>query len=221
LSFGPSAFTRLQRVQCRSRLTNISTLLAVAAAGLFITTTSSPDNRSCCWRKDSRMTLFIRLRAVARRQCFFEIARPSLAVAVSFCRHSTVNRLSRLRFALSNTRPKAAASSSRLSLRNRLLELLFNPGVARVVATAGDALRRQLGAALGAAALEDETPGLRRHAGTKTVVACTLDLAGLICAFHGLSRNPIRGKNSVQNGARAGPRSKKGGKGTEMPLCCQ
>jgi hypothetical protein len=167
------------------------------------------------------MTLFIRLRAVARRQCFFDIARPSLAVSLSFSRHNTVNRLSRLRVALSNTRLKAAASRSRFFFVNRLLELLVNPGMVLVVETAVDVLRRQPGAAFGAAALEDETPGLRRHAGTKTVVACTLDLAGLICAFHGLSRNPIRGKNSVQNGARAGPRSKKGGKGTEMPLCCQ
>lgn len=220
-AFGPSVFARLQRAQCRSRLSNISTLLASAAAGLFITTTSSPDNRSCCWRNDSLTILFIRLRALARRHCFFEMARPSLAVSAVLGRHSTVNRLSRLRVALSNTRPKAAASRSRLLFVNRLPELLVNPGGVLVVATTVDRLRRQPGAAFGAATLEDEAPGLGCHAGTKTVVTSTLDLAGLICAFHGLSRNPAWGQNWVQNRARAEPCSRKGGKGTEMPRECQ
>ncbi len=46
-------------------------------------------------------------------------------------------------------------------------------------------LRRELGAAFGTAALQNEAPGFRRHTGTKTVSACTLDLARLIRTFHG------------------------------------
>ena len=113
----------------------MAALVAVAAAGLFMTTTSSPANAVCCWRKDSLTILFIRFRAVARRQCFFEIASPSFACSESLSRHNTVKRLSRLRVALSNTRPKAAASRSRLSFVNRLLELLVNPGLLAARAT--------------------------------------------------------------------------------------
>ena len=51
-------------------------------------------------------------------------------------------------------------------------------------------LWRQSGAAFGAAALEDETAGLGSHPGTKTVVTGALDFAGLVCAFHGLVRDP-------------------------------
>ena len=47
-------------------------------------------------------------------------------------------------------------------------------------------LRRQPCAAFCAAALEDEAPRLRRHAGTETMGARALDFAGLVCAFHGL-----------------------------------
>ena len=46
------------------------------------------------------------------------------------------------------------------------------------------ALRRELRAAFCAAALENETPGFRGHAGTKSMGACALDFAGLISAFH-------------------------------------
>ena len=51
-------------------------------------------------------------------------------------------------------------------------------------AGSGGLLGRELGAALGATALQHEAPGFRRHTGTKTVCACTLDLAWLIRTFH-------------------------------------
>ena len=45
-------------------------------------------------------------------------------------------------------------------------------------------LRRELGAAFRAAALQDEASGFRCHAGTETVRACALDFAWLIRTFH-------------------------------------
>ena len=60
---------------------------------------------------------------VAARQCFLEIASPSLATPPSLSRHKTVNKRSLLREAFLNTRPKAAASSNRFALRNRYGEL--------------------------------------------------------------------------------------------------
>lgn len=85
------------------------------------------------------MALLMRFRAVARRQYFLEIASPSLATPASLHRQSTVNNLSRLRLACSNTRSKAAALSSRFVSLNRLLSLFVNPGVLLVVVTvAGD-----------------------------------------------------------------------------------
>lgn len=45
-------------------------------------------------------------------------------------------------------------------------------------------LRRQLDAALGTTALDNETPGFRRHPGTESVRARTLDFAGLVGPFH-------------------------------------
>jgi len=67
-----------------------------------------------------RLILFL---FVAARQFFFEIARPSRAPPPSFSRDRTVNHLSLLRVAFLNTRPYAAASSNRLSLRKRYCEL--------------------------------------------------------------------------------------------------
>ena len=90
-----------------------------------------------------------------------------------------------------------------------------------VGAKAAGGLGRQPSAAFGAAALEDKSPGFGRHASTETVGARALDLAGLKCAFHGLSRAPSRGKNWVYKTVRAGPRSWKGGKGTQMAPECQ
>jgi hypothetical protein len=117
----------VQRPQCRSRLVTIVGLSALAAAARLMTTTSSPANNSWCWRKDSRIILFIRFRAVARRHNFLEIASPRRARSSSFRRQSTVNSSSRLRVAFSNTRPKAAAFSSRLGFWNWLLAPLVNP----------------------------------------------------------------------------------------------
>ena len=77
-----------------------------------------------------RLILFL---ALAARQFFFEIAKPSRgtpnrAALPSLLRHSTVNTLSLLRLAFLKTRPYAAASSSRFSLRKRYGELLTNKG---------------------------------------------------------------------------------------------
>ena len=64
-------------------------LLAAAAAGWLITTMSKPASPACCCRNDSLMIRLIRFRR-CRRQCFFEIARPSLATACHCRRQSTV-----------------------------------------------------------------------------------------------------------------------------------
>ena len=88
-----------------------------------MTTTSTPASCSWCCRKDSRTMRLILFRAVACRQLFLEIANPSRATPPLLSLQSTVNHLSRLRVACLNTRPKAAALSSRFSLRNRYIEL--------------------------------------------------------------------------------------------------
>ena len=67
-----------------------------------------------------RLILFL---VVAARQCFLDIARPSLPATPSFLLQRTVNHLSRLLAAFLKTRPYAAASSKRLSFRNRYGEL--------------------------------------------------------------------------------------------------
>jgi hypothetical protein len=51
------------------------------------------------------MIRFKRLRALASRHCFLEIASPSLAASASFLRERTVNSRSRLRIASPKTRP--------------------------------------------------------------------------------------------------------------------
>ena len=62
--------------------------------------------------------------------------------------------------------------------------LLVNPEFGVVDVTVASALRRQLRAAFGAAALEYEAPCFRRHTGTESVGSCAFDFAGLKCAFH-------------------------------------
>lgn len=132
---------------------------------------------------------FILFLPVAARQCFLEIARPSRASPVSFSRLRTVNHLSLLRLALSNTRPYALASSSRL-LRRSCWDgrfCLSASWFAVVGPPPGERvplLRSKLGAALRAAPLENEAAGFRSHTGTKPVGACALDLARLIRTFH-------------------------------------
>ncbi len=147
-------------------------------------TMSSPSSLSGLFRKDSRTTLLMRFRVIALRQCFFEIARPSRATPSLLSRQSTVKNLSRLRRAFLNTRPKAAASSSRFVFWNRRPLLLVSPVFWFVVVTVAYTLRRQLRAAFCAAALENESPGFGCHACTEPVGACALDFAGLECAFH-------------------------------------
>ena len=68
-------------------------------------------------------------------------------------------------------------------------------------------LRRQLCAAFGAAALQNKASGFRRHAGAETMGPCTLDLAGLKCAFHCW----YLGHKPAENG----PYFRKAGKGTQ------
>jgi hypothetical protein len=130
------------------------------------------------------MTLLIRFLAVALRHCFFDMARPSLAISSWLSRHSTVKNLSRLRVAFLKTRPKAAASGSRFCFWNRKPEPLVNPVFGVVVVTVAGALRRQLHAAFRAAALEHQASTLGGHACTKSMGAGALDFAGLKCAFH-------------------------------------
>jgi len=97
-----------------------------------MTTMSRPCSSAWCCLNDSLTIRFKVFLDVDLRQCFFEIARPSLAGSPSFSRLSTVKHLSRLRFAFSNTRPNAAAVSNRLCRRNRndalRDELGSNPG---------------------------------------------------------------------------------------------
>jgi hypothetical protein len=119
--------------QCPARLSKSVLLLARLAVGRLMTTTSSPPNAFLCWRKDSRTTLFRRFRWTAKRQFFLEIARPSLPAFLPFARDSTVNSVSRLRFDFSNTRWKEPASSSRVSLVNRQLEMSSFFGLLSVV----------------------------------------------------------------------------------------
>jgi hypothetical protein len=161
-----------------------------------MTTTSSPPNTSLCKRKDSRTTLFRRFRWTAKRQFFFEIARPSLPAFLPFARDRTVNSVSRLRFDFSNTRWKEPASSSRASLENRRLEMsscfgLFSvvteiaaQRLSSIVHHAPDNLRRQLRTPFRAPAIQDLPPALCCHARSKAVCACPLDSAGLERAFH-------------------------------------
>ncbi len=93
---------------------------------------SRPCNSAWCCLNDSLTIRFTVFLDVDLRQCFFEIASPSRALWPSLSRLSTVNHLSRLRSACSNTRANAAAVSSRLCRLNRndalRDELGSNPG---------------------------------------------------------------------------------------------
>jgi len=150
------------------------------------------------------MTLLIRFRAVALRQCFFEMANPSRPISSLLSRQSTVKNLSRLRVAFLNTRPKAAASSIRFVFWNRKPLLLVNPEFCFVVVTVAYTLRRQLRAAFSTAALENESPGFSCHACAEPVGACALDFAGLECAFHCfyLDRKPVSSGRFFRRSAR-------------------
>lgn len=114
-----------------------------------MTTMSSPASAAWCCRNDSLTMRLILFLDVAARQCFFEMARPSRAVSVLLSMHSTVNHLSRLRVAFLKTRPNAAASNSRLLLRNRYGPL---PGdckcLSAVVTTAFGAIELGYGVSL-------------------------------------------------------------------------
>ena len=123
----------------------------------------------------------IRLRrflAVAFRQCFLAIAIPSRASLSIPLRYSTVNKRSRLRLALSKTRPKSAAFKSLLERLNRYRLSITSSVPDDVV------LRRQASAAFGTTAFQHETAGFGGHARAETVCTGTLQIAGLKCAFH-------------------------------------
>lgn len=60
---------------------------------------------------------------------------------------------------------------------------------------AGQALGRQPLAALGAAAGDDQTAALGRHARAETVAACANEFGRLECTFHGFSPNGIGGRS--------------------------
>lgn len=123
------------RRQWLSRLSNNTAFACCSACGLFMTTKSSPCNAGCCCRNDSRMMRLSRLRSVASRQCFFDTAKPNRARPSLFALQSTVNCLSRLRVAVLNTRPKAAASRSRLPRVNRNDDVAANRRVSHAVST--------------------------------------------------------------------------------------
>lgn len=180
---------------------------------------SSPASPPWWCRKDSRTTRFNRLRAVARRQCFLEIASPSLAYSLPLSLDSTVKKLSRLFLPFPNTRPNEAESDSRLVLLKRKLGrpspvadaaflcFVTSPRIGLAI------LRRQLRAPLGAPALQDLLAGFGRHAGTEAVIAGALDSAGLECAFH--RRLPLWSRALC-----ARPKMK-AGKGTRGRYRCQ
>ncbi len=178
---------------------------------------SRPPNSAWCRLNDSLAIRLIKFLVVALRQCFFDIARPSLARTMPLSREITVNHLSRLRFAFSNTRPYAAAVNNRFSRRNRfalLRALSFsNPGFGGAGLSPGRVLRRQFSAALGAAALQDETACLGRHTGAEAMRACALQFAGLIRTFH-LPATCISGGHKP-------PTCQRGGKVTLDPRQCQ
>jgi hypothetical protein len=80
---------------------------------------SRPPSSSACRRNDSRTRRFRRFRAEALRQCFLDMASPSLARSFPFSLDKTVNKLSRLLFALANTKEYEAASGKRCDLLKR------------------------------------------------------------------------------------------------------
>ena len=147
---------------------------------------SRPVSACLCSRNDSRICRLRRFRCVARRQFFFDTAKPSLAGLPPFDRYSTVNKRSLLRLALPNTRLNEAASSNRFSRRNRLsgAAVVDCLSLAVAVGLAWRRLRGKLRATLGASALQDQAAGFRRHSCSKPVGARTLEFAGLKCAFH-------------------------------------
>jgi len=185
-------------------------------------TTISRLPRSAWWCLNDSLTIrFIRFLAVAFRQCFLEIASPSLAPTQPLSLQSTVNHLSRLRFAFWNTRPKAAAVSNRSCLLNRRRAVgdslrdvsCSNPVLLSPCCRPRGGLRRQLGAALGAAALENKTARLGRHTGAETMRACALQFARLIRTFHVPA--------TCVSGRRKRPTPERAGKGTLAPRQCQ
>src|SRR5690606_4815965 len=113
--------------QCLARLEKIALLAALVASGCPSTTMSSPASSSACWRNDSRTSRFKRFLSQAFRQCFLDIASPSLAWSIPFSLDKTVNSLSRLLLALANTRLNASAPGKRLALLKRWSRTATDP----------------------------------------------------------------------------------------------
>ena len=113
--------------QCLARLKKIERLSALRASGCPRTTMSSPVSASACWRNDSRTSRFKRFLSQALRQCFLDIASPSLAWSMPLFLAKTVNKLSRLLLALANTWLNASAPGKRLALVNRRSRAATDP----------------------------------------------------------------------------------------------
>lgn len=116
-----------QRFQCCARLSKSCWFVAFAAAGLLITTMSTLFKVCWCCLNDSLMTRFSRFRPTASRQCFLEMASPSLASPIGRLRHRTVNSLSWLRLGRSKTRPYSDAARSLCSVVKRSCLLISAP----------------------------------------------------------------------------------------------
>lgn len=194
--------------QCEARLENSVRLSALLVSGCASTTTSSPASVPAWRRNDSRTRRFTRFLSQALRQCFRDIASPSLAWSLPFSLDKTVNKLSRLLLALANTRLYASASGKRLALVNRYPGTVAGPGrdfdrFAIRLCSSGPVLsdafvfvgccgvmpltcrlRCQLRTPFRASPLEHQATGFRCHASAKPVGSRPFQVAWLECAFH-------------------------------------
>jgi len=164
------------------------------------TTISNPGNSNLCTRKLSRTWRLIRLRATARRTCFFDIARPSLASAVSLRRASVVKQESADLTGCWKTRRYSAGVSS-LAVREK-----------RADAVAGNALRSrcQPDSSFGAAGLDHLASISGCHARAETVGADTLQITRLKCSFHNDVPDPGPTSVAQPHGCHCKIASKKG-----------
>ena len=201
LYYEPAHFL-INRVQIFSSACARAVLSCWSMPNRPMTTMSSPPSRACVLRKLSRTWRLIRLRAVAARQFFFEIARPRRPCTPSLSRLRTVNHLSRLRVAFLNTRPNAAASSRRLSLRNWYGEL---PATAEYRSAAGIAYGVSLARPLARRRASTRRPAFVAMRARKPWVRARFNVLGWKVRFivrYLLARGPVL------------TRSRKGGKGT-------
>lgn len=172
---------------------------------------SRPASSCACWRNDSRTRRFRRFLSHAFRQCFLDIASPSLARSMPLFLDKTVNNLSRLLLALANTWPNASASGKRLALVNRYPGAELGAGLpfswlgirlsssCRVLSDAsvfvgycgvmlcGQVSEQsgcQLRAPFRASPFEYQAPGFGCHACPEPMGSRSLQVAWLKCALH-------------------------------------